>query len=328
MSRFDVELVRGEVVESVHRVQAAMVGPGGECQMWGDGRRPVIPRSAVKFVQAMPILTTGAAERYDVTDVELALAASSHSGEPVHVTAVRHWLDRIGLDESALACGPDLPIDAAAARDLHRRGLDPAPVYNCCSGKHAGFLTVARHLGVDPEGYIEPDHPVQRLVTSAIETMTGVDLGAQRPGRDGCGIPVFAIPVEALARAMQLLVDPVGLPADMVTAARRMTGVPAGRQFWVSGTGRHEVVLGATVAEPLVVKGGAEGVFVAALPERRVGIALKVFDGAGRAAAVAVSALLSRLGALPPTEVERPVHNKAGVLVGSLRAVLGEPDRS
>ncbi len=329
MTSLVVEATRGAVVESRHRVDAVIVGPNGRFDSWGDGTASIIPRSAIKFIQALPLITTGAADQFAVTEVELALAAASHSGEAAHVDAVRKWLARIGLDESALECGPATPIGIVAARDLIGRGESPSSIHNCCSGKHAGFLTVARQLGVDSSGYLEPEHPVQRLVTESIATMTGLALDDQIPGVDGCGIPVFTVPLDRLALAMRRLVDPaelaaIGPPPGLLSAAARMAAAVDGRQFWVSGTDRHEERLGRLVDEPLVVKGGAEGVFVAALPHRSIGVALKVADGASRAAEIAISALLATIGVLPVEEVERPLLHAAGRQIGILRAVFDE----
>ncbi len=328
-----VELTRGDVVESVHHVDVVIADRSGSAVVWGDADRAVIPRSSIKFVQALPLLATGAADRFDLTDVELALACSSHSGEAAHVDAVRSWLDRIGCAEADLECGPSVPIGDQAAIDHHRAAATASPILNCCSGKHAGFLTTARHLGVDTAGYIEPDHPVQQLVTRAIEELTGYRLGSQRPGRDGCGIPTYAIPLSGLAGSMSRLVTGEGLVPDFAHPARRLTAVPQGRQFWISGTGRHEVLLGEAIDEPLVAKIGAEGVFMVGLPDRGLGIALKVADGAPRACEAAVSATLAWLGVLDEEAVDsalRPglvedLRNKAGAVTGSRSVVIETP---
>ncbi|MGI9596476.1 MAG: asparaginase, partial [Acidimicrobiales bacterium] len=239
-----VELSRGEVVESVHQVSAVVAGSDGPSLVWGDARSPVIARSALKFIQALPLLRSGAADRFGVSDDELVLACSSHSGEPEHVGAIQAWLNRIGLDEAALECGPDRPIGGQALIDHHRRCQEPAQVLNCCSGKHTGFLTVARHLGVDHAGYIEPDHPVQRLVTEAVEQLTGYPVADQQPGRDGCGIPTHGIPLAALAGGMSTLTNPAALDPRTRSAAARLIEAAPGREFWISGTGRHEMMLG------------------------------------------------------------------------------------
>ena len=316
-----VTVSRGPVIESEHTVHAVVSDADGPVTVHGDPDRPVIARSAIKSIQAVPLLRTGAAEAFDCSDEEIALACSSHSGEPAHVEAVAAWLERLDLGPEALECGPDLPIDADARAAVHRAGGGPEALFNCCSGKHAGFLTVARHLGFDPAGYIRPDHPVQRLVTEAIESFTGHSVAGQTPGRDGCAIPTFAIPIRRLARGMARLVRPDGLDAETTAAAERLVAAPQGRQFWVAGTGRHEVHLGELVAEPLVVKAGAEGVFMAAVPSLGVGVALKVADGASRAAEVGISAVLADLGLVDPGAVSAPVKNKSGTVVGAVEAV-------
>jgi L-asparaginase II len=324
-SFMQISATRGPVVESVHHVDAVVADVDGARLVWGDGGRPVIARSALKFLQALPLLRTGAGDRFGVSDDELALACSSHSAEPAHVEAARGWLARIGLDEGALECGPDLPIDDAARIAHLRSGGGPLPVLNGCSGKHIGFLTVARHLGLDHEGYIEPDHPVQAQVTEAIAEFCRHDLGDQRPGRDGCGIPTWAIPLDRLAASMARLVASDGLIGASAAAAGRLVDTIPSRSWWVSGTGRHEVAVVALAAEPLLIKSGAEGVFLAGLPHRGFGVAVKAADGAGRAAQIGVSTVLAHLGVLTPDAARRPVRNKAGVVVGELFADRTDP---
>ncbi|MEM8925601.1 MAG: asparaginase [Actinomycetota bacterium] len=320
---FVVDVVRGEVVESSHVVHAVVADRHGTLQTWGDGRRPTIARSAIKSVQALPLVTTGAADAFEVSETELALACSSHSAEPAHVDAVAAWLDRIGLSEDDLECGPDSPIGPELHPDYVASGLVKEPRYNGCSGKHAGFLTVLRHVGADTAGYIHRCSPIQQMVTAATETLTGVELGAQQPGIDGCGIPVFAVPLENLAFAMARLVDPVDLPDDVAAAAPRVVAA-ARRSFWVAGTGRTEHGIEQVATEPVVVKAGAEGVFMGALPERGLGVAVKSADGTARASHTAVRTLLAELGAIPAFEPEEVV-NKAGARTGERRAVFSAP---
>lgn len=290
--------------------------------------RPTIPRSAIKTIQAIPVVQSGAMDAFEISREELALSCSSHSGEPEHVDAVLRWLERLGLAESDLECGPDTPISADATRELFAGGGSASAIYNCCSGKHAGFLAVARQLGEPTAGYIERNSPIQRLVTASIEAFTGVDLSATASGRDGCGIPVFALPLERLAFAMARLVDPTDLGDEF--AAATVPVVEAAQQaFWVSGTGRTEVDVTAHAIEPLVMKTGAEGVFMAALPERGLGVALKADDGASRAADAAIRAILSHLGAVADEAARPPpLKNKAGVDVGAIRATVPIPARA
>jgi len=270
----------------------------------------------MKPIQVLPLIRSGAADAFSVSDTELALGAASHSGEQAHVEAVDEWLSRIGLDRSALECGRDRPISEPEADRLLAAGESFEPIHNCCSGKHAGFLSIAQHLGHDPAGYIDRDHPVQQLVCDAVAEFTGVDVHQLSHGRDGCGIPTFAIPLVAHATAMAKLVT------SDDHAAQRATAAIAANPFWISGTDRCEVRLVEAASEPLVMKAGAEGVYMAGLPDRGVGIALKVRDGAKRAAEAAIAAALAHLGVVPESEAVSDITNKAGTVVGVMEVRL------
>lgn len=322
---FTIEIVRGDAVESVHRIHAVVADRHGRLQTWGDRARPTIARSAIKAIQALPLVASGAADAFGLARHELALACASHGAEPEHVDAVLAWLARIGLSEGDLECGPDRPLGQEARRAWFRQGGEKRPVLNCCSGKHSGFLSVARHLGLPTAGYIRPDSPVQALVTRAVAAATGLDLVAVGPtGIDGCGIPVFAVPLERLAFAMARLVDPVDLPDDLAVASPRIVDA-AQDAFWVSGTGRTEVQVTEAARQPVVIKTGAEGVFMAALPERGLGIVVKADDGASRASQPAIKALLRHLGVLPALDGPVEIRNKAGDRSGEVRSVLAAP---
>ncbi len=322
---FTIEVWRGDVVESKHRIHAVISDRSGSLNVWGDRGRPTIPRSAIKSIQALPIVTTGALDALSVSQEEVALACASHSGEAEHVGAVSAWLGRIGLSENDLECGPDVPLGVEAKKAFYASGQEPAPVFNCCSGKHTGFLTVARHLGMSTTGYIERSSPVQELVTSTIATMVDLDLSSASSGYDGCGIPVFALPLERLAFAMARLVDPVDLDRDLAEATTRVVDA-AQLAFWVSGSGRTEVDVCEKATEPVVIKTGAEGVFMAGLPAQGLGIALKAADGTSRASQTAIRAVLRHLGVLAPDDaLAAPLRNKADRVVGELRAVVSAP---
>lgn len=321
-----VEVVRGDMVESVHRGAVAVAdASGGLVFAAGDAARPTYPRSAVKPLQALPLLETGAAARWHLDDRHIALACASHGGEPEHVALVDEWLRRIGLSDADLECGAHWPSHADSARALAAAGRQPRPLHNNCSGKHAGFLSTARHLGEPTSGYIGVDHPVQRRVAAALGEMTGSEMAAAPWGVDGCGIPTFALPLAALAAGMARLGDPRGLGPTRAAAADRIRRAMAAHPHLVAGTGRCCTAVMAAAAQVLV-KAGAEGVYAAALPERGLGLALKIEDGAGRAAEVALLAVLARLGAVAPERMEAlaarahpPLLNVAGRRVGSLR---------
>ena len=322
-----VEIRRGHAVESTHHVHAVVASATGTEQAWGNADRPTMPRSAIKSIQLLPMLAMGAGDHFGVTDDEIALSAASHSAEPTHTQAVAAWLERIGMAVDDLECGPSDPMNSDAARELHRNQVTPTALHNCCSGKHAGFLTLARYLEEDANfalpGYIDPNHGVQKHVRDAQALMTDTDLGEQTPVIDGCGIPVYEFPLASLAMAMARLVTPESLPAVFKTAAARVVAALPSRSFLVSGTGRADAVLTGFATEPLILKGGAEGVSMGALPERGLGFALKCEDGSARGVDEAVGAVLHQLGALAGrVSVVTPLRNRAGVEVGSATVIL------
>ena len=310
-----VEATRGGRVESLHEVDAVLVDTSGRIvDGWGDTRRQVMPRSAIKPIQALPLVSTGAADAFGLTDVDLALACSSHDGERGHVDGVSAWLASLGLDSDALECGVQVPLSESAATALASGGGDPTAIHNNCSGKHVGFLTILRHLGLPLDGYLEPGHPLQAdHVTPSIERTCGVDLTTVQPGVDGCGIPAWAMPLDRLAAGWAALgSEPDGSSAHRLLSAMRS------EPFHVAGSVRTCTRIIATATGGTVVKTGAEGVFCAVLPADGLGLALKVRDGARRAAEVAIEWLLARYGRLGDPAPVRLV-NLAGVVVGEVR---------
>lgn len=291
-----VEVTRGTRVESMHRGSIAICdAKGGVFGAWGDIEACVYPRSAFKSLQALALVETGAADAFQVSPEELALACASHSGEPMHVERVEHWLARIDCKEGDLACGPHLPLHEPSAHAMIREGRKPCRVHNNCSGKHTGFLTLARHLGVSTANYERPDHPVQNLVRTTIAEICNVD-PAMPMGIDGCAAPNYAIPLRHLAQGMARLGDTAALSATRAKAARRL--INAWREYpqLVSGTGRACTDLIRGSNHRTVVKTGAEGVFTAVLPERGLGVALKIDDGGTRGAETAMARVLVLLG--------------------------------
>lgn len=327
-----VEVTRGDMVESRHRAAVAVADAEGRLvHAWGDVGRAVYGRSALKPLQALPLLETGAADRYGLGPQEVALACASHNAEPRHVELVRGWLQRIGCAASDLECGSHWPLHPPAAEAMLRAGESPTPVHNNCSGKHAGFLSTARHLGEPLEGYIRFDHPVQRRVTAALEAMSGVDLAKAPRGIDGCGIPVIGMPLAGIATAMARLASD-RLPPTLAAAARRILAAMAAEPFLVGGSGDFGTALMSAIGAAVAAKGGAEGVFTATLPRHGLGIALKVDDGAGRAASVALGRVLRHLGVLSAEQAQAladeltpAVANRAGVEVGRVLAAAECP---
>ena len=324
-----VELWRGGRVESRHRVHLVVAPPRGPLRLQrGDPGLRVYPRSAIKPFQALAMLALGADRAFGVTSEEIALACASHSGEPAHVERVAAWLARLGLDAAHLACGAHPPLATEAARALWRQGLEPTALHNNCSGKHAAMLTLARHLGAPLARYVEPDHPVQRCIFDVLQKLAA---GAFElpPGIDGCSVPTWPLALEALARAAARFATGEGLEPALAAGARRIIDACRRHPELVAGEGRSCTRIIRALADG-IVKTGAEGVYVAMLPRLRLGVALKVEDGAGRAAEIAIAAALDALGALDAAArraladlLRRPIFNHAGRRVGELLSVPG-----
>ncbi len=328
-----VEAKRGDMVESRHRAAVAVVDIEGRVVLRaGEIEALVYPRSAIKPLQALALVESGAAEAFGLGAAELALACASHNGEPRHAETVGAWLARIGCSAEDLECGAHLPYHQESLEALLRGGAAPSALHNNCSGKHAGFLSVARHLGHPTAGYIRYDHPVQQQVLGILETLTGLDLSAAPRGIDGCGIPVLGIPLGNLALAMARFAQPDDQPEARRAACLRLRQALAAEPFMIAGSGRFCTrVIEATKGRALV-KTGAEGVFCGALPELGLGFALKVDDGAGRAAEVACGRVLRRLGVIGETETaalaavfQPTLFNRAGRAVGELRTAADCP---
>jgi len=330
-----VEAQRGNAVESAHRGAIAVVdADGGIVLALGDTQRPIFPRSAVKVLQALPLVASGAADALQLNDEELALACASHNGEPAHVATAAGMLAKAGADPRALECGAHWPYREAFQREMASRGETPSALHNNCSGKHAGFVCLAcRMSNGQPlfdyaKGYVRAEHPVMREVTHALQTTTGWDLASAPQGIDGCSIPTFGVPLQHLARAFARVGSGVGLSADHARAALRLRQAVAKAPFMVGGTDRFDTRVMQRLGERVFCKVGAEGVYCAALPGRGLGLALKIDDGNNaRAAEVAMAALIEAFVALDDGDAvllrglsDVKLKNWNGIEVGALRA--------
>jgi L-asparaginase II len=299
----EIAVCRGRLVESSHVVHAVVADDEGRViAAYGEARRPTFVRSAVKAIQALGLVESGAADRFAFDAADLALACSSHSGTPLHVATARRMLAAAGLDEGSLECGAHWPLHDASARELARAGGEPCALHNNCSGKHAGFLAVARHLQVPLAGYVRADHPVQQLVAATLADMTGVPLPAAAAAIDGCSAPTFAVPLDRLATAFARFGTGRALSSGRAAAAARLRAAVAARPFLVAGPCRFDTVMTEGFGTRLFVKSGAEGVVCAAIPEAGLGIAVKAEDGALRASEAALAGLL--LAHVPNLSVE------------------------
>ncbi len=319
-----IEVTRGPLVESVHRGAVAVSDASGKLRLpLGDVASPVYPRSSLKPVQAIPLVESGAADAFGLGDEEIALACASHSGEPMHTDRVAAWLNKIGCTADDLACGTHPVRYEPVMEALIRAHERPTRIHNNCSGKHTGFLTVAKHMGAPTKGYEKVDHPVQRAVVEALKDLAGME-GELPWGVDGCCAPNFALPLANLARAMAQIANPQGLPPKRAAAAKRILHAMTAHPELVAGTGRTCTALMREGNGKLAVKTGAEGVYVAILPDMGLGIALKIDDGTTRAAEAAIAQMLLNLGtAQAGSEASRiaraPVNNTRGQSVGERR---------
>jgi L-asparaginase II len=321
-----VEVLRGALVESRHRGSVAVSDAGGCLALaLGDVERPVFPRSAIKAIQALQLVESGAAARYGFGDEELALACASHGGEPEHVSTAERMLQAAGLDTSALKCGVHWPMHQPSSQALARFGGSSTALHNNCSGKHAGFLCVACAMGAELGSYIEASHPVQREVKAALENLTGASIADEDRAIDGCSVPTWAVPLSALARGFARFGTGEGLGPERAKAAARLRAACAAKPWHVAGTGRFCTEVMQALGARVFVKTGAEGVFCAALPEQGLGFAVKADDGGTRAAETIIAAVLARF--LPDEHraplqryLQRPIKNWNGIEVGRIRA--------
>ncbi len=321
-----VELWRGPFFESVHTGHAVICDEAGEIvQAWGDPDQVILPRSSSKIIQALPLIESGAADAFGLSVAQLALSCASHQGAAIHSDLVQTWLGDLGLSDADLRCGTEAPRDHPARDALIKTDSSPCQYHNNCSGKHSGFLTLTKHLGAGPD-YIDLDHPVQIAVKEAHDSVTGKDSPGY--GIDGCSAPNFATTVHGLAHAMAQFAS-----ADQSTtrghAMTRLVNAMVSFPELVAGETRACTELMRAMDGRVAIKTGAEGVFIAILPEQKLGVALKISDGTTRASECAMAAILVKLGVLDanhPATVKRlnaPILNRRHLDTGIMRAVPG-----
>jgi L-asparaginase II len=320
-----VEVVRGMVVESRHRVHAAVIDAEGRMRASvGDPELTTFIRSAAKPFQALPVVSDGAMDRFGITLEELALCCGSHSGEPAHVHGVQAVLHKIGVDDSSLACGPHAPFSAEGRRALAEAGGEPTRVHNNCSGKHAGMMALARAHGWDTEGYHRPEHPVQSRLLAETARWAGLPLEAIALGTDGCGVVSFGLPLRSMALAYARLSRAARVGEREPTyVVGSMTAYPE----MVAGSGRLCTDLMQRTGGRVVAKVGAEGVYCVGIPGAELGVAMKVEDGARRAVGPAILAILRQLDMISEDDLGAlyrhaypELHNTRGETVGQIRA--------
>jgi L-asparaginase II len=303
-----------------------MDADGALAMSLGDIEQPVFPRSAIKSIQALPFVESGAADAYGFGDREIALACASHSGQTEHAALAASMLEAAGLDHSALECGTHWPMQQGAALELARSGGKPSALHNNCSGKHSGFVCTCKHLGINYRGYVGAEHESQKMVRDAMESITGAAHRVGACGTDGCSIPTYAVPLKNFALGFARMATGNGLAPERAKAARRIFSACMAEPFFVAGTERLDTDLMSAANGRIMIKVGAEGVYCGAIPELGLGIAIKADDGAGRACETMVAAVLARLlahdGDLAATLLKfaNPVfRNWNGIEVGGMR---------
>lgn len=318
-----VEISRGPILESVHSGDAVICDASGQIvEAWGDPNKVVLPRSSAKMIQALPLVESGAADRFGLNDEHIALACASHGAQPLHVQKVQKWLSDIELHESDLRCGAHEPMDKDSRRDMLLAGETPCQYHNNCSGKHSGFLTLNKHFG-GHESYNDIDHPVQQTCLSAFEDLTQETSPGY--GIDGCSAPNHASTIHGMARAMAYFAAAESSGNLRQQAAARIREAMMRNPVLLSAEGRACARLIAATDHKVAVKTGAEGYFIAIVPEKKLGVALKITDGTTRASEVAIAAILVKLGVLDPAHpdaqryINAPIKNSNGLLTGTMR---------
>ena len=320
------QLWRGGLLESTHLGHAVICNSKGEIvESWGNPAEVIFPRSSCKMVQALPLMESGAFDAAGLTAAHAAFACASHYGSALHTTMARTWLEGLGLGEADLRCGSHEPTDKVERNRLIKADESPCQYHNNCSGKHSGMLTMTRHLKAGPE-YTEVDHPLQVRIRQAFEEVTGEPSPGW--GIDGCSAPNFACTVHGLARAMGRFAGATGTGDARDRAMHRLTRAMARYPELVAGDTACDTELMRAMDGRVTLKGGAEGVHIAIIPELGLGVALKVTDGTYRASDSAIAAILVRLGVLDAghkytrKRLNNVVKNWRGKEVGVLTSLI------
>jgi len=335
-----VEQLRGGMVEAWHDVHVAVVDASGKLvAKVGDPDLVTFWRSAAKPFQALPLVVDGVLERFAITSEELALCCASHSSEPQQVAIVRDLLSKIECSERDLLCGPHPPLSETVARDYASRGVRLTAISSNCSGKHAGMLALARHHGWPTEFYTRVEHPVQQRCLEEVSRWTDLPQHAIRTAVDGCGVVCYGLPLRKMAGAYARLGNAEFGMRNAESQEPRRDAIDPSQQFriphsafriveamlrhpdLIAGSGRPCTELMRAHPGRVLAKVGAEGVYCALLVRDGLGVALKVADGHGPAAALALAAVLEELGLRPrPASLgAQPNVNTRGETVGELR---------
>lgn len=333
-SKIVAKVIRGETVESVHRGHLVIVDGNGEIvSAIGDPKAVTFFRSASKPFQAVPFITSGAADEFGFSEEEIALACASHSGEQRHVRIAQSMIERIGLTEAHLHCGAHLPFYEKEAERMQRAGEYPTQFHNNCSGKHAAMLAFAKHIEADINTYELPENPVQHAILEAVAAITDLPVSEVKIGIDGCAVPNFAVSIHAMAVSFARLINPQGRSDALRNASERIASAMAKFPELIGGTDRLDTMLMQAANGAIISKVGADGVWLCGVfPSEQyltgLGIALKIEDGNDhRARPVVAVEVLKDLGILSSDDLAdlspMPIKNRRGDLVGNVQACIG-----
>lgn len=330
MSERIANVWRGELIESTHEGDVAVVDNTGKL-LWyaGDPTRVTYARSSAKPLQALPLLETGALHHFGITDEELALVCASHNGETYHTELALGLLEKIGVGPDKLLCGVHAPYHTPAYEALLREGTELTAIHNNCSGKHSGMLALASYLNTDLDTYLERTHPIQQLIVQTISDICAYPKRDIKIGTDGCGVPVFGMPIQNLALGFAKLAQPTGFDDKRSQGLTQIRDAMMKYPFAVAGTDRFCTDLMAAAPGQVVAKVGAEGVYCVGLPERGWGLCVKASDGSNRGLYPAVVEVLKQMDVLTDDvldQLERYWHpeirNHQGTLVGKVEPVV------
>lgn len=325
-----VEVTRGDLVESVHRGTIVVSDNEGEVLFHlGDPLTKTYIRSAAKPIQAIPVIESKAAEHFSLTEEEIAILTASHSGEVQHEDIVTSILDKLNLEKDNLQCGPHYPVHQARAKEMMANAKEPETVHNCCSGKHAGMLALALHQKYSLDDYYVLKNPVQQTMFKTISEFADLPKEELDIGIDGCGVPVFRMPIKNMALAYANLSNPNKFSPERQKACKAITEAMTKYPQMVAGSDRFTTLLMEYFKGRIVAKDGSEGIFCLGIPEKGLGVAIKIEDGAERALAPVVLRTLEELGILSEEDKEHfkdfysaPAKNFRGETVGEVRPVF------
>jgi L-asparaginase II len=322
-----VNVWRGPLIESIHRGHIAVVNYKGVLlHSLGDPELHTFARSTAKLIQALPVIESGAADRFGFTDAELALLCASHNGEEQHVDTAASILGKLGLSAEHLQCGVHEPLHQPTSLSMRASRVDPTSLHNNCSGKHSGMLALAVHRQTPHEHYLSIGHPIQKEMLDAVSDLCNLSSESIHIGVDGCGVPVFGMCIDRLALAYARLGYPEGLSESRANACNRIIQAIQKHPHYLAGTDRFDTRLAEITQGRIIGKMGAEGVFAITVPDSGVGIVIKIEDGNQRALYPTAVEVLKQLNFLTASEVMElssfhmpAIHNWQGTEVGRIR---------